>query len=325
MEKFLRIFFLLFFACGMSKSLKGSDGKIIVWLYDGNKTVLRISEMPELSYADGSIYIYNGNITHSWPFEFVQKLSFENVEPIYWTIDASSTYDEGGWVEGDGLIEDGESVTLTAVPFEGYVFACWSDGTTKNPYTFTPTGNVELTALFLPETFSMTFIFDNGQDNVVKTQDYATELTAPPDPTKTGFTFKGWHPAVPAKVPASDVTFTAQWNRNVYAIIYMVHGKEWQRDSLAYEAPIQLRTYSEDGWTFNGWLNDATYVTMPAHDVVFTADITSGITGVFAGMSLVDVYTLQGHIVARRLHVAQLRKKLPRGVYVIEGMKMVIK
>ena len=43
------------------------------------------------------------------------------------------------------------------------------------------------------------------------------------------------------------------------------------------------------------------------------------------GKSEVDVYTLQGRLVARKLPVAQLRKKLPRGVYIIEGTKVVIR
>jgi hypothetical protein len=188
-----------------------------------------------------------------------------------------------------------------------------------------PANDLTFTAQFSINQYKMTFVFDNGAEDVVKTQDYGTDLTAPADPEKVGFTFKGWDPAVPATVPAKDMTFTAQWDRNVYAVIYMVHGKEWQRDSLAYEAPIQLRTYSEDGWTFNGWVSDATYVTMPAHDVVYTADITSGIATILAGKSEVDVYTLQGRLVARRMPVAQIRKTLPRGVYIIEGTKVVIR
>jgi hypothetical protein len=228
-------------------------------------------------------------------------------------------------VEGQSTVVDvtfGTTITKPTDPVkEGYTFTGWSP---EVPATM-PAQDMTFTAQFSINQYTMTFVLGNGQDNVVKVQDYATALTAPADPTRTGFTFKGWNPAVPATVPASDMTFTAQWERNVYALIYMVHGQEWQRDSLAYEAPIQLRTYSEEGWTFNGWVSDATYVTMPAHDVVYTADITSGITSVLAGKSEVDVYTLQGRLVARKLPVAQLRKKLPRGVYIIEGTKVVIR
>ena len=228
-------------------------------------------------------------------------------------------------VEGQSTVKDvayGSPIEKPTDPTkEGYTFTGW---TPEVPATM-PANDLTFTAQFSINQYKMTFVLGNGQENVVKTLDYGTALTAPANPTRTGFTFKGWDPAVPATVPASDMTFTAQWDRNVYAVIYMVHGKEWQRDSLAYEAPIQLRTYSEDGWTFNGWVSDATYVTMPAHDVVYTADITSGIATILAGKSEVDVYTLQGRLVARRMPVAQIRKTLPRGVYIIEGTKVVIR
>jgi len=236
-----------------------------------------------------------------------------NIYKVTWIVEGQSTVKEVAY---------GSPIEKPADPTkEGYTFTGW---TPEVPATM-PANDLTFTAQFSINQYKMTFVLGNGQENVVKTQNYGTALTAPANPTRTGFTFKGWDPAVPATVPASDMTFTAQWERNVYAVIYMVHGKEWQRDSLAYEAPIQLRTYSEDGWTFNGWVSDATYVTMPAHDVVYTADITSGINTILAGKSEVDVYTLQGRLVARRLPVAQIRKALPRGVYIIEGAKVVIK
>jgi uncharacterized repeat protein (TIGR02543 family) len=71
---------------------------------------------------------------------------------------------------------------------------------------------VTYTAQFSINKYTMTFVLDNGQSNVVKTQNYATTLTAPV-PTKTGYTFIGWDMDVPATVPAEDLTFTAQWER----------------------------------------------------------------------------------------------------------------
>ena len=237
-----------------------------------------------------------------------------NKYKVTWIVDGQVYDQQEVLYEAEILIPDSPTK-------EGYTFTGW----TPEVATTMPAEDVTYTAQFSINQYKMTFVFGNGAEDVVKTQDYGTALTAPADPTRTGFTFKGWDPAVPATVPAKDMTFTAQWERNVYAVIYMVHNKEWQRDSLAFEAPIQLRTYSEDGWTFNGWVSDATYVTMPAHDVVYTADIVSGIANILAGKSEVDVYTLQGRLVARRLPVAQIRKTLPRGVYIIEGTKVVIK
>ena len=283
----------------------------------------------------------------------------------------------------DSVLYEG-TITKPAVPVkEGYTFTSWQPEVPESM----PANDLTFTAQFSINQYTMTFVLDNGEENVVKTQNYASALTAPEDLVKTGFTFKGWSPSVPATVPASDMTFNAQWERNkykvtwivdgqstmneveyeaaivmpeepvkegymftgwdneipekmpandltfkalfkinTYAVVYMVKGNEWARDSLDYGATIVKRDYATaEGETFNGWLSNADYLTMPAHDVVYTADITSGIATIIAGKSDVDVYTLQGRLVARRLPVAQIRKIMPRGVYIIDGVKVVVR
>ncbi len=61
-----------------------------------------------------------------------------------------------------------------------------------------------------------TLIFDtNGGSTIAPiTQDYGTAITAPADPTKTGYTFAGWTPAIPTTMPAENLTVTAQWRYN---------------------------------------------------------------------------------------------------------------
>lgn len=57
-----------------------------------------------------------------------------------------------GAVTGSGSYADGTSITVKATANNGYMFACWSDGTrvvSSTPsYTFTVSGNVTLTAYF---------------------------------------------------------------------------------------------------------------------------------------------------------------------------------
>lgn len=230
-----------------------------------------------------------------------------------------------GSVSGGGVYEAGATTTLTATPIEGYHFVSWSDGEEANPYEFTVTEDVSLSASFAPSQYTMTFVLDNGEDNVVKTQDYGTELTAPADPTKTGFTFKGWNPEVPATVPASNQTFTAQWERNSYKLTWDVDGVKTE-SMVLYEAPItKPEDPKKDGYTFAGWTPDVAE-TMPAEDVTYAATwtVTTAISTMSSDCKNVNVYDLNGHLIRRDFPVSSLKREFPSGIYILRGKKVTI-
>ena len=52
----------------------------------------------------------------------------------------------------------------------------------------------------------------NGDEDIVITQDYGTQITAP-SLTKDGYTFIGWDTDFPVAMPAEDITITAQWKK----------------------------------------------------------------------------------------------------------------
>jgi len=62
--------------------------------------------------------------------------------------------------------------------------------------------------------YTLTFDANGGSTIAPITQDYGTAITAPADPTKTGYTFAGWTPAIPATMPAENMTIKAQWRYN---------------------------------------------------------------------------------------------------------------
>ena len=92
-----------------------------------------------------------------------------------------------------------------------------------------PANDLTFNAQFTINQYSMTFVFGNGQENQVITQDYGTALTAPTPNEWTGHTFKGWNPEVPATIPAEDKTFTAQWDVNKYKLTFMVDDQVYSR------------------------------------------------------------------------------------------------
>ena len=68
-----------------------------------------------------------------------------------YTVSVSSANTLMGTVSGGGEYEEGTTATVTATPKSGYKFTKWSDGTTKNPYTFTVNKDISLTAYFEKE------------------------------------------------------------------------------------------------------------------------------------------------------------------------------
>ncbi len=75
-----------------------------------------------------------------------------------------------------------------------------------------PLGGAALTAQWTINPYTITFDSDGGSPVADITQDYGTPITAPADPTKPGYTFAGWNPALPATMPLGGAALTAQWD-----------------------------------------------------------------------------------------------------------------
>ena len=181
------------------------------------------------------------------------------------TFTVKATADAHGTVSGDGTYKRFAQVTLTAVPAEGYRFDKWSDGSSANPYTFQVTGNVSLSATFVPNAYKLTYLL-NGVEHAAFTCLYGEQITPLPALEKAGYTFSGWS-HVPATMPAGDVTVTASFVPNVYQVTYMVDGKVYKVDSVACDAPFQAEPVpTKEGYNFVGWENVP--LTMPANDIV---------------------------------------------------------
>ena len=186
-----------------------------------------------------------------------------------------------------GTIADGKDVTgytygvgatlPTDVTRTGYTFKGWYDneGLTGDPVTAignTETGNKEYWAKWEINQYTITFDTDGGSAVVPITQDYGTDITAPAAPTKTGYTFMGWNPALPATMPAEDMTLTAQWRINQYTITFDTDGGSavapiTQDYGTAINAPAAP---TKTGYTFMGWEPEIP-ATMPAEDMTITA------------------------------------------------------
>ena len=177
-------------------------------------------------------------------------------------VNVSSNNTTWGNVTGGGKeLMPNTSVTLTATPVEGYKFVNWTFGETElskeNPYTFNVNDDTNIVGNFAINQYTMTFVPGNGEENIVKTQDYGTELTAPDNLKREGYTFNGWDSEVPQTVPASDKTFTAQWTSTVYTITYTLDGGKTETENptnyTIESKEITLNNPAKEGYTFMGW------------------------------------------------------------------------
>ena len=163
----------------------------------------------------------------------------------------------------------GTAITAPANPAKtGYTFAGWD----KTIPTTMPAGDMTITARWTVNQYTITLKPENGGQDIVIKQDYGTAITAPANPTKTGYTFAGWDREIPTAMPAENMTITARWQVNQYTITFKPEngGQDIvikQDYGTAITAPANP---TKTGYTFAGWDREIP-TTMPAGDMTITA------------------------------------------------------
>ena len=155
---------------------------------------------------------------------------------------------------------------------EEHHFDGWYKGEEKWNFADAVTEALTLTAKWTANRYTITFKPENGGEDIIITQDYGTAITAPANPTKTGYTFAGWDSEIPTAMPAGDMTITARWTVNQYTITFKPeNGGEdiiiTQDYGTAITAPANP---TKTGYTFAGWDREIP-TTMPAGDMTITA------------------------------------------------------
>ena len=119
------------------------------------------------------------------------------------------TFDTAGGSEIAPITQDyGTVITAPKAPTrEGYTFIGWD----KEIPTTMPAENMTVTAQWEINQYTITFDTNGGSEIAPITQDYGTNITAPADPTREGYTFIGWDIEIPTTMPAENITLKARW------------------------------------------------------------------------------------------------------------------
>ncbi len=212
------------------------------------------------------------------------------------------TFDpNGGTLTGAATSSEQQNAPITqptAPTRTGHTFTGWyKDLACTQPWDFDDwvTGDMTLYAGWRANSYTITFNTAGGSAIDPITQDYGTTINAPAAPTKTGYTFTGWEPELPATMPAENVTVTAQWRINQYTVTFDTDGgSEIAPITQDYGSTIAAPAApTREGYTFTGW-DTAIPATMPAHNMTITAQWTVNqytITFNTAGGSAIDPIT----------------------------------
>ena len=207
-----------------------------------------------------------------WDREIPETMPAENITvKAQWEINQYTiTFDTNGGSEIAPITQDyGTEITAPDKPTrKGYTFKEWDK---EIPKTM-PAENITVKAQWEINQYTITFDTNGGSEIAPITQDYGTEITAPDNPTRKGYTFKGWDKEIPEAMPAENMTVKAQWEINQYTIAFDTNGgseiapitQDYGTEITAPDNPTRK------GYTFKGWDKEIPK-TMPAENITITA------------------------------------------------------
>ena len=207
-----------------------------------------------------------------WDKEIPKTMPAENITvKAQWEINQYTiTFDTNGGSEIAPITQDyGTKITAPDNPTrKGYTFRGWDK---EIPETM-PAENITVKAQWEINQYTITFDTNGGSEIAPITQDYGTEITAPDNPTRKGYTFKGWDKEIPEAMPAENMTVKAQWEINQYTIAFDTNGgseiapitQDYGTEITAPDNPTRK------GYTFKGWDKEIPE-TMPAENITITA------------------------------------------------------
>ena len=140
----------------------------------------------------------NGVTDDPYTFEATCDLNlyaeFVSEEVQFYTVTVASANPGMGGVSGAGSYPAGATVSVEALPNYGYHFTQWQDGETANPRTFVINSDMEFTASFAPDNFTVTVVPNDPAMGTVTgggTYAYMSQINVIATPNE-GYHFVTW-------------------------------------------------------------------------------------------------------------------------------------
>jgi len=199
------------------------------------------------NYDTGAAYITNASLTLS---------------PFFIANDYTLTF------EGNGSDDDitpmtttyNSLITLPEPTRTGYGFNRWNGNETLDGVgyagggTYNVTESTTLYAEWNTSDYVIFFDTDGGTDMSYVIYAFLDTIATPTEPTKNGHTFSAWNVAIPATMPANDITLIATWTINSYTVTFNSNeGTALDTVTANYQTVLDLPPPTRTGHAFAGW------------------------------------------------------------------------
>jgi len=179
-----------------------------------------------------------------------------------WSSGVVHFMDGGGSGSMEDVVVSANTYTLPECSFnapEGHSFAGWyvNERLYQPGETISVTGDTYVTAGWTVNQYTITFDSNGGSSIAPITQDYATAIHPPVNPSRKGYSFVGWDPALPSTMPAQDMTVTACWSAVTYTVSFDANGGSGELAPVSgiagtYELP-SCPFAAPEGYQFKCW------------------------------------------------------------------------
>ena len=163
----------------------------------------------------------------------------------------------------------GDAIEYPEVPeVEGYKFAGWSD-----TLEVMPTKDVKISVRYTVGSYTITYNDYNNQLIESHTINFRSKVPTIAEPKRDGYHFVGWDVEIPEYMPAKNIVAVAEYEINKHLLTFKDYDKsDIKKDSVEFKSTIERpEDPVREGYTFTGWSDKDSIVTMPDKSVTITA------------------------------------------------------